>query len=74
MLTLEETEAYINENKHLPGIPSAKEVEANEGVNVGEMQRLQMAKIEELTLYMIAMKKELRKAKGGKRATEGIHH
>ncbi len=63
LLTLEETEAYINENKHLPGIPSAKEVEANEGVNVGEMQKLQMAKIEELTLYMIAMKKELEKLK-----------
>ena len=63
LLTLEETEAYINENKHLPGIPSAEEVEANEGVNVGEMQKLQMAKIEELTLYMIAMKKELEKLK-----------
>ena len=63
LLSLEETEAYINENKHLPGIPSAQEIEENEGVELGEMQKLQMAKIEELTLYMIAMKKELEKLK-----------
>lgn len=56
--TLEEVEASINTNGHLPGIPSAASIEAEGGVEVGEMQRLMMQKIEELTLYMIDLKKE----------------
>ena len=55
--SLEETEAYIQENKHLPEIPSAKEMEAN-GVALGEMNRLLLQKIEELTLHVIELKKE----------------
>ncbi|MEM7298461.1 MAG: hypothetical protein AAF391_09385 [Bacteroidota bacterium] len=54
--TLEETEAFIKENKHLPEIPSAEEIEAN-GVQLGEMNRLLLQKIEELTLSMIKMNK-----------------
>ena len=37
--SLEETEAYIQANKHLPEIPSAKEIEAND-VQLGEMNLL----------------------------------
>ncbi len=55
--SLEETEAYIKANKHLPEIPSAKEMEAN-GVQLGEMNMLLLKKIEELTLYVIELKKE----------------
>lgn len=55
--SLEEVEAHINAYKHLPGIPSAKEVEAN-GVSLGEMQSKLLQKIEELTLYVIELKKE----------------
>ncbi len=55
--TLEETKAYITENKHLPEIPSAKEMEAN-GVALGEMNMLLLKKIEELTLHLIEMKEE----------------
>ncbi|MBC8231755.1 hypothetical protein H8E77_19570 [bacterium] len=54
---ISELEQSIKKNKHLPGIPSAKEVAAN-GVNVGEMQAKLLQKIEELTLYMIDLKKE----------------
>jgi hypothetical protein len=54
--TLEEVKSYIDENKHLPEIPSAKEMEEN-GVNVGEMNMLLLKKIEELTLYVIELKK-----------------
>ncbi|MEM7552002.1 MAG: hypothetical protein AAF363_20130 [Bacteroidota bacterium] len=50
--TLEETEAFIKENKHLPEIPSAEEVEAN-GLALGEMNTLLLKKIEELTLHLI---------------------
>ncbi|OEJ98978.1 hypothetical protein A8C32_07285 [Flavivirga aquatica] len=56
--TLNEVENYINKNGHLKGIPSAKEVEAN-GIELGEMNKLLLQKIEELTLYTIELKKEL---------------
>ena len=51
-------EASIKLNKHLPGIPSAKEIETN-GLKVGEVQTKMMEKIEELTLYIIELKKEI---------------
>jgi hypothetical protein len=55
--TLEELETFIRVNKHLPGIPSAAEVE-DKGLNAGEMQTKLLEKIEELTLYAIEFKKE----------------
>jgi hypothetical protein len=55
--SLYEVENYINENKHLPNIPSAGEVE-KEGLLLGDMQKRMMEKVEELTLYLIEMKKE----------------
>jgi hypothetical protein len=54
---LMDLEKYISENNHLPGIPSASEVE-NSNVDIFEMQKMQMEKIEELTLYLIELKKE----------------
>ncbi len=54
---LQEVEKFISAHKHLPGIPSASEVK-REGVNVSEMFAIQMQKIEELTLYVIEIKKE----------------
>ncbi len=57
--TLKEIKKYIQENGHLPNIPSAKEV-AKEGIQLGEMNKLLLEKIEELTLYMIALKKKER--------------
>jgi trimeric autotransporter adhesin len=56
--TLQSVESFINKNKHLPGIPSAKEVVAK-GVDLGEMNARLLGKVEELTLYMIALKKEV---------------
>ena len=55
--TVDELDKYINENKHLPGIASAKEVET-EGLKVGEMNKAMMEKIEELTLYVIQLSKD----------------
>ncbi|WP_298508590.1 hypothetical protein [uncultured Kordia sp.] len=60
--TLKEVEAYIAKNGHLKDIPSAKEVEEN-GIDVGEMNKLLLQKIEELTLYVIALKKEVEELK-----------
>jgi hypothetical protein len=59
---LEEVESFINKNKHLPGIPSAEEV-VKEGVDLGTMDARLLEKIEELTLYMIEMKKDMEKMK-----------
>jgi hypothetical protein len=58
LLSLSELETYINQNKHLPEVPSAKEMEA-EGLNLKEMNLLLLKKVEELTLHLIEMKKQL---------------
>jgi len=54
---LEVLEQKIMKNKHLPGIPTAKEIQTN-GIKIGEMQAKLLQKIEELTLYVIDLKKE----------------
>ncbi len=53
---LDSIKTYIDKNKHLPEVPSAKEMEKN-GVKLGEMNMLLLKKIEELTLYVIELKK-----------------
>lgn len=55
--SLQEVERFIKINKHLPEIPSEKEVE-KDGLDVGEMNKKLLQKIEELTLYIIELKKE----------------
>ena len=62
LLSLEEIKTYIDKNKHLPEVPSAKEMEAN-GVQLGEMNMLLLKKIEELTLYVIEQSDELKNQK-----------
>lgn len=60
--TLEEVEQHIDEKGTLPGVPSEKEIKAN-GANLAETNALLLQKIEELTLYMIEMKKEIKELK-----------
>ncbi|MEN5195868.1 hypothetical protein [Sphingobacterium faecium] len=55
---LKDVEAFINENKHLPGVPKAKEIEEN-GLSLGEMVRILMQKNEELTLHLIDKDKKI---------------
>ncbi len=50
-------EKFIQTNNHLPGMPSAKEME-KEDVDLGEMQVKLLEKVEELTLYIIELNKE----------------
>jgi hypothetical protein len=57
LLPLNELEASINKNKHLPNIPSAAEVD-KKGITLGEMNRKLMEKVEELTLYVIELNKK----------------
>ena len=58
--TLGQVDTFIKDNKHLPGIPSAKEVEEN-GLHLGEMEVKLMEKIEELTLYFIELDSRIKK-------------
>lgn len=60
--SLTDVEQFIHTNKHLPDIPSAKEVQQN-GLALGEMQTKMMQKIEELTLYLIEANKQIEQLK-----------
>ena len=55
--SLQEVKAYIDQNQHLPEIPSEQQI-AKEGLNLGEMNKLLMKKVEELTLYLIEKDKK----------------
>jgi hypothetical protein len=56
-MPLTEVEESIKLNGHLPGVPSAMDIKEN-GINVSQVQSVMLEKIEELTLYMIELKKE----------------
>ncbi|MCP9770162.1 hypothetical protein EGI22_19835 [Lacihabitans sp. LS3-19] len=59
---LENVENFIKENKHLPNVPSAKDIE-EKGAHVAELMTKMMAKIEELTLHTIRQQKEIEELK-----------
>lgn len=56
--SLGEVERYINENKHLEGVPSEAEVKTN-GYSVNEMDVVLLKKVEEFTLYVIEQQKQI---------------
>jgi len=60
LMSTEELEAFIKEHKHLPGVPSAQEVVEN-GIDVADMNRVLLEKIEELTLRIIELEKVSKK-------------
>jgi len=62
LMPLNEIKAYVEANKHLPEIPSAKEMDEN-GIQLGEMNLKLLQKIEELTLHLIDFKEDLDKVK-----------
>jgi hypothetical protein len=57
-----DVEKFIQQNKHLPNIPSAKEIEET-GLHLGDIQRRMMEKIEELMLYIIEQDKSIQQLK-----------
>ena len=58
LASLEAVEAHIKEKRHLPGVPSEAEV-LSKGLDLGQMSAVQMAKIEELMLHVIALNKKM---------------
>jgi hypothetical protein len=57
LMPLNQVERYVNEHRHLPEVPSAEQFK-KDGYKVGEMDNLLLRKVEELTLYVIELKKE----------------
>ena len=55
---ISEVASYVQLENHLPGIPSAKEIESD-GLHLGEMQRKMVEKIEELMLYIIQQEERI---------------
>ena len=55
---LSEVETFINENSHLPEVPSEKEINEN-GIDLAQMDATLLKKIEELTLYTIEQQKQI---------------
>lgn len=62
LMPLKELEAFIKKHQHLPGVPTTKEVTTN-GISIGENQELLLKKVEELTLYVIQLEKEVQQLK-----------
>jgi len=65
LMPLDEVESFTKENKHLPNVPSADEM-AESGLDVAQTSKMFMEKIEELTLYMIELNKEIEELKKAK--------
>ncbi len=59
LMPLNELESFVTTNRHLPGIPSEADIDAQGGVNVGETSALLLQKVEELTLYIIELNKRI---------------
>jgi hypothetical protein len=59
LFTFDELADYIKKNKHLPRMPSAKEVSNNEGFDMAQTQALTLEKLEELYLYVLQQQKEI---------------
>ncbi|HRK55439.1 MAG TPA: tail fiber protein [Cyclobacteriaceae bacterium] len=58
LTSLEELKSYIDQNKHLPEVPSAQQME-EEGINLKEMNLLLLKKVEELTLHLLNQEDEI---------------
>ncbi len=55
---LYDLEAYVKEHRHLPGVPTESEV-LEDGARIGEMNAILLQKVEELTLYVIELQKQI---------------
>jgi hypothetical protein len=59
--TLADVKSYIQTHKHLPKVPSAETLAAEQGFELGKMTVIQQEKIEELFLYVIQLDEKLKK-------------
>jgi hypothetical protein len=67
LLSLDSLNSYIQQQGHLPDLPSTKEVAANSDiVNVSDLLKIQIKKIEELTLYILQLQAQIKELRGEK--------
>ncbi len=59
LMSLDELQAYLAQNKRLPNIPSAEEIRQN-GLNLSQFQMKLLEKIEEMTLYALAQEEKIK--------------
>ncbi|TJZ49895.1 hypothetical protein FAZ15_21980 [Sphingobacterium olei] len=59
LMSLDSLESFINKNGHLPEVPKAKEIEES-GLSLGEMNKILMKKMEEMTLYIINLEERVK--------------
>lgn len=62
LMPLAELDKFVRKNGHLPNVPDASTIETS-GLDVGEMQRMMMEKIEELSLYILDQQKQIQELK-----------
>jgi ABC-type taurine transport system ATPase subunit len=60
LMPLPELKKYINQNRHLPGVPSAHTVK-QDGIDIGQMSETLLQKTEELTLYLLNLEARLKR-------------
>ncbi|MEO1012174.1 MAG: hypothetical protein AAFX53_12760, partial [Bacteroidota bacterium] len=63
MFSLKEIETFVRVNKHLPGVPSSKEIEKQRGILINRATEINLEKIEELFLHTIAQEKKIKELK-----------
>lgn len=61
LMPLNEVKSFIDTNKHLPNIPSAKQIVEDGGIEQGELNAKLLEKIEELTLHLIEQQQKIEK-------------
>lgn len=59
LMSLSELESYVNDNKHLPGVPSADEIGEQGDVDLAKMNIILLEKVEELTRYVIRLQNQI---------------
>ena len=59
ILSLEKLEEFVTNEKHLPDVPSQSDIDKNNGINIGDFQTKLLQKIEEQTLYIISLQKQI---------------
>ena len=63
LIPIDSLNSYIEEHKHLPNIPPAKEVQEDGSINIAELQLKMLEKIEELSLYVIDLNNQIKALK-----------
>ena len=65
LMEISDLRSYVRQNRHLPGVPSAAEVEEN-GVELGATTEILLQKIEEMTLYILQLEERVQQLENGK--------